>query len=275
MAIISISGKAGSGKDTAGSIIQYLTESPNDITKNSYEKWLMLKEFSRFNSNNWKIKKFADKLKDIACMMLGCTREQLEDQEFKKTVLGPEWDTYGIIRKGGSRQVAVKTIPYKPDNIWLSGKGNTQQHNQMTVREFLQKLGTDAMRNGLHENVWVNSLMADYRPDRYTRVSVTYIASNLPNWIITDTRYPNELEAVKAKEGITIRVKRVYSKEIPFLPHEEIQGVSRQMIEEARIKHPSETALDDAIFDYEIVNDGTIEELIEKVRAILIELSII
>jgi hypothetical protein len=39
--------------------------------------------------------------------------------------------------------------------------------------------------------------------------------------------------------------------------------------------HPSETALDDATFDYEIVNDGTIEDLVEKVRVILTELSII
>ena len=232
--IILISGRMGSGKDTVGSIIQYLTEPSNNTT---YKEWLANKEFSRFNPNNWKIKKFADKLKDIACMMIGCTRAQLEDQEFKKTLLGPEW-------------------------------------NNMSVREFLQKLGTEAMRNGLHENVWVNSLMCDYKI-KHPIVGKTYSKLDMPKWIITDTRYPNELEAVKAKEGITIRVKRVYSKEIPFLPHEEIQGVSRQMIEEARIKHPSETALDDAIFDYEIVNDGTIEELIEKVRAILIELSII
>jgi cytidylate kinase len=246
--IISISGKIGSGKDTVGSIIQYLTESPNDITKNSYEKWLMLKEFSRVNSNNWEIKKFADKLKEITCMLIGCTREQLEDQEFKKTVLGPEW-------------------------------------NNMTVREFLQKLGTEAMRNVIHENVWVNALMCDYiykmdktfeeAFDEELLFGQTAISIKFPNWIITDTRFPNELEAVKVKEGITIRVTRVYSKEISFLPHEEIQGVSRQMFEEARIKHPSETALDDATFDYEIVNDGTIEELVEKVRAILIELSII
>lgn len=228
--IISISGKIGSGKDTVGSIIQYLTESPNDITKNSYEKWLMLKEFSRYNPNNWKIKKFADKLKDIACMMLGCTREQLEDQEFKKTVLGPEW-------------------------------------NNMTVREFFQKLGTEAMRNGLHENVWVNSLMSDYKPDSYTRMSVTYIASKLPNWIITDTRFPNELEAVKAKEGITILVKRT--------PTTIINGINYSAGIDGLPEHPSETALDGADFNYEIVNAGTIEDLIEKVRVILIELSII
>lgn len=36
-----------------------------------------------------------------------------------------------------------------------------------------------------------------------------------------------------------------------------------------------ETALDNAKFDYEIINDGTIEDLIEKVRTILITEKII
>ena len=228
--IISISGKIGSGKDTIGNIIQYLTESSNNITD---EEWLVNKKFSRFNPNNWKIKKFADNLNDITCMMIGCTREQLEDQEFKKTVLGPEWDN-------------------------------------MTVREFLQKLGTEAMRNGLHENVWVNSLMSDYKLNSYTRLNVTYIASKLPNWIITDTRFPNELEAVKSKEGITIRVVRNQLKLGVMFMYED---GSKETI--AVKEHPSETALDDAKFDYEIVNDSTMGNLIQKVRQILIKESII
>jgi hypothetical protein len=28
---------------------------------------------------------------------------EFEDQEFKKSYLGPEWDTYGIIRKNGKK----------------------------------------------------------------------------------------------------------------------------------------------------------------------------
>jgi hypothetical protein len=39
--------------------------------------------------------------------------------------------------------------------------------------------------------------------------------------------------------------------------------------------HPSETALDDAKFDYEIINDGEIVDLIEKVKTILIKEKII
>lgn len=246
--IISISGKIGSGKDTVGNIIHYLVaekkyrEDDSAISDTLKEGFKLTRDYTQVS--NWKTKKFADKLKDIACMMLGCTRAQLEDQEFKKTVLGPEWS----IKRGLNLLAGPKGKEAKYDEIY----------SPMTVREFLQKLGTDAMRNGLHENVWVNSLMSDYKPDNYTRMSVTYIASKLPNWIITDTRFPNELEAVKAKEGITIKVMRNW-------------GSTDNLFSQ----HPSETALDGAKFDYEIVNDGTIEDLVEKVRVILIELNII
>jgi hypothetical protein len=243
--IISISGKMGSGKDTVGTIVQYLVHTEGIVDLKYFKEFSSHSDFNRKNFSKWQIKKFADKLKDIACMLISCTREQLEDQEFKKTFLPVEW---GYLK-------------------------TPTTHQLMSVREFLQKLGTDAMRNGLHENVWVNSLMADYKPNRYTRLNVTYIASNLPNWIITDTRYPNELEAVKAKEGVTIRVVRP-NKNYNIVTDGHITRRATEF-EEQQLLHPSETALDDATFDYEIVNDGTIEELIEKVRAILIELSII
>ncbi len=32
----------------------------------------------------------------------------------------------------------------------------------MTVRELLQKLGTDAIRDNLHEDAWVNALISEY-----------------------------------------------------------------------------------------------------------------
>ena len=67
--IIGISGKALSGKDTVANIIQ----------------WLILKE-----------EKDADKLKDMVCLLLGCTREQLEDPKFKESTLGEEWVKYEL-----------------------------------------------------------------------------------------------------------------------------------------------------------------------------------
>jgi len=129
----------------------------------------------------------------------------------------------------------------------------------MTYREFLQKLGTEAMREGLHENVWVNALFSDYVPvvkewDEFGNdILVEY-----PFWCITDMRFPNEMEVVKEKGGITIRVVR---------PGTESGTESGT--------HPSETALNEATFDYEIINDGEIVDLIEKVKYILIKEKII
>jgi hypothetical protein len=135
---------------------------------------------------------------------------------------------------------------------------DVQFNHLMSVRELLQKLGTEAMRDGLHQNVWVNALFADYKAkwvptgDAIEEDEVS-LEKEYPNWIITDMRFPNEMEAVIKKGGITIRVTRDNgTRAIDIDPH------------------PSETALDNTTFDYEIINDGTMEELVKKVREILV-----
>jgi len=85
--IIGISGKINSGKDTVGKIIQeqiILAKEPNKDTG------ILAPEGREFVSK-WQIKKFADKLKDMVCLMIGCTREELKDETFKNTQLGEEW----------------------------------------------------------------------------------------------------------------------------------------------------------------------------------------
>lgn len=205
MSIISINGKISSGKDTVGRIIQYLTSEYKD--KYDFVEWKNRVENHGSNTYSpFEVKKYAGKLKTIASLLTGIPVEKFEDQEFKKQQMNPEWN--------------------------------------MTYREFLQRLGTEAMRDGLHTNVWVNALFADYKPLTYSDIG----GWEYPNWIITDMRFPNEMDAVKKRKGITIRVVR---------PGTNVGT------------HPSETALDDADFDYEIINDGTIEDLVEKVRQIL------
>jgi hypothetical protein len=211
--IIGVNGRINSGKDTVGKIIQYLTD--DTVSKTVYPKF---EEFDKLDVGNegyhpWQIKKFAGKLKQIASLLTGIPVEKFEDQEFKKLDMNSEWG--------------------------------------MTYREFLQRLGTEAMREGLHTNVWVNALFADYKaieriPEK--RMSI------MPNWIITDMRFPNEMEAVVEKGGLTIRVVR--------------PGTSTGT-------HPSEIALDGHTMHYEIINDGTIEDLVEKVKEILTKENII
>jgi hypothetical protein len=188
--IISISAKKQHGKDTVASIVQELT------------------------NNKFKIVKFADKLKDFVCDLINCRRNDLEDEDFKNTPLGEEWD-------------------------FLDNNGNLQK---MTPRLLLQKIGTDGLRNHVHQNIWVNATLASY--------------CEKCNWIITDLRFPNEAIGVKKLNGITIRVNRP-----SFISTD---------------THESETSLDGyKEFDYVIENDSDLESLKEKVKNILIDLDII
>ena len=100
--LIGINGKINSGKDTVGKIIQYLdwykaANSQGLSTNMSFEEWLKIKTASfPFNHTPWEIKKFAGKLKQIVALLTGCTLEDLESQEFKKKVLGSEWQKVTI-----------------------------------------------------------------------------------------------------------------------------------------------------------------------------------
>ena len=213
------------------------------------------KSIEGHHNSKFEIKKFAGKLKQIASLLTGIPVEKFEDQEFKKTYLEEEWGTV--------RSNPMNAIPIFEDVGF---------NELMSIREFLQKLGTEAIRDGLHPNAWVNALFADYKSKReLLQADGTWIESDTdevdfavsikyPNWIITDMRFPNELEAVEEREGITIRVHRDL--------YDGKARISKNL-------HPSETAIDDAKFDYEIINDGSMEDLIEKVRQILITEKII
>lgn len=71
-----------------------------------------------------------------------------------------------------------------------------------------------------------------------------------PEWIVTDTRFPNELQALKDRGALSILVKRKEQ-------------------EESIDQHESETALDGYPFDYTVENDAGIDYLVEQMSYIL------
>lgn len=228
--IISISGYAGSGKDTVGRMIQYLT-SDMPIKGVPYEDWDGQTMWG-LTPHEWQIKKWAGKLKTIASILTGISTDKFEDQDFKKTNMPAMWNY----------------LETKVDHL----TGDVHQYEvPMGVRDFLQKLGTDGLRNGLHTNVWVNALLSEYAPNGMQDDIGPNMVRIVPpsKWIITDTRFPNEAQAVKQSGGITIRIDR--------------PGVS------AVNAHPSETALDNWTFDYVIVNGGSEKDLLKYVEEVL------
>lgn len=72
--IIGISGKIGSGKDTVGMIGQALTMDQGSRYREEVLQYLENYPNRPNLKGGFKIKKFADKLKEIVCMLIGCTR---------------------------------------------------------------------------------------------------------------------------------------------------------------------------------------------------------
>lgn len=254
--IIGISGRMGAGKDTLGMVLQALTmegafggrsrwaENPLEYVT-AYQGTPNLK-------GGWKIVKFADKLKEIASMLTGIPRAAFESQEVKDRILPVEWNSWRVYfvqdhTLNHDEQYGPDFVTHNEAIMWEASerralnwpprlKTDIREH-QMTVREFLQKLGTEGLRTGLHKNIWVNALFADYKLWK-PKMDMEPV---LPSWIITDMRFPNEAQAVKDRGGITVRIDR------PGNPTK-VNG------------HASESALDDWNFDIRVVNNGKLDE---------------
>lgn len=283
MSIIAISGKINNGKDAVGNIVNYhiVKKYWKAIDWDFYnqegddkviEQTLLKGEHPvklRYDVGLYKTKKFADKLKDTICLWIGCTREQLEDRKFKEAPLPEAWWKYTD---------GVTSVDYLTgDTSILDGYNIVVQ--KTTPRILLQQLGTECGRDIIHNNIWVNATMSEYK--------------DTENWMITDCRFPNEAEAVHTEGGITIRVNRPIQERFPELWEEYIgnsEALKKYGDEEdflvwlkthdedmwKKLTHASEVSLDSyGDFTYTIDNNGTFEDLIEKVREILVQETIL
>lgn len=242
--IIGLSGYKQSGKDTVCKIIQYLTCN-NNISFQEFQDGPFKYPFNCVEGIYWQNKKFADRLKDVVCLLIGCTREQLEDNNFKETPLGEEWWHYRF-HVGG-----LKLIPYLENK----DKYPSAFLIKLTPRLLLQLLGTECGRNIIHPNIWVNALMSEYTPTHKTTLDNAIKhdfekEAFYPNWVITDVRFPNEAQAIKDRGGIIFRIvnNRIVSTDL----------------------HESETALDNyGGFDDIIYNHWDIPKLIDTMKQVL------
>lgn len=229
MAIIGINGKIKSGKDTVGNIINYFFS--------EYKLGLEYDNSKQYVSK-WETKKFAKKIKDFVCMLINCTHEELESQEFKSKPLGKSWWVWKIYNDKNDKYPQI--YPYFDNQTMTTTDGKIPTLFQTKPRDLLQMIGTEGGRWLIHPDIWVNALFSDYNSD------------DNQFWCITDLRFPNEFNRIKKYGGITIKIVR---------PETDIFSGT----------HESEIALDNCdYFDYVIKNEGTISDLVEKVKIILI-----
>jgi len=129
---------------------------------------------------------------------------------------------------------ASRTFREKIDPWWSHKFGY-----EVTPRLILQRMGTEACRHGIADNIWIAAL--EKRIQGYENV------------VISDVRFPNEIDFVRSAGGVIIRVKRG---EDPTP-------------EKLATLHVSETAWNSYEPDYTVTNDGTIDELKEKIKLTL------
>lgn len=108
-------------------------------------------------------------------------------------------------------------------------------------RSLLQRVGTDTIRS-VNPNYWVDFVkdILHFFPNEWDFV------------LIPDCRFPNEIEEMKQDlDTISVRITR--------------PDYENHLTEEQR-QHPSETALDDFKFDYEITNPGSLGGLTSEIN---------
>jgi hypothetical protein len=149
---------------------------------------------------------FADKLKDVAAIIANCNRKLFDDRDFK--------NYYVYDKEGGG----IYDIRYPmPGGDFL------------TIREFLQLLGTEAIQGTFGKNVWANIVTEEIAEDEfYGRVKVA---------VVTDVRFKHEYEALKRESCLFVKI------EDPTITSKD--------------SHRSENEWEDCEADFLIVNDWT------------------
>jgi hypothetical protein len=178
---------------------------------------------------------FASSLKDAVSAVFGWDREMLEGT----TKSSREW----------REQV----------DPWWAARLDMPH---LTPRWILQYWGTDVCRNHFHDSIWIASV--EHK-----------LLSSKDNIVITDSRFVNELDAVKRAGGITLRVTRGPNPEwyehaiaVNKGPTNIGWAISKEALNKMNI-HPSEYSSVGLNYDHIIDNNGTIDELRSKIESII------
>jgi len=172
---------------------------------------------------------FADKLKDGVATVFGWERSMLEGD----SVESREWR---------------ETV----DEFWTNETGR-----EITPRLVLQEFGTDCMRNGFYDGVWVSLVKQEIinNPDN--------------NYIVPDVRFPNEIQIIKSLNGEVWNVRRGELPEWWGTAILDNQTNSTLMKDNHPEVHQSEwrwISTNDT-FDKILYNDDSIKALYSKVSA--------
>jgi hypothetical protein len=182
------------------------------------------------NFHEFRRDSFAATLKDAVAAVFGWDRELLEG----RTKAAREW----------REQV---------DPWWA----RRLDMPELTPRLVLQLWGTEVCRRSFHDDIWIASLEARLRNSK-------------DNIVISDCRFPNEIKAIKEAGGQVVWVQRG---ELPSWHIMAGNANSGDAVAAEKLKHlgihASETAWVGTNFDYIVDNNGTVDDLYNRIAAIV------
>jgi hypothetical protein len=181
------------------------------------------------NFHGFKRESFASTLKDACAAVFGWDRDLLEGRTNEARVWREQKDQWWSERLG----------------------------MEITPRWILQCWGTEVCRRAFHDDIWIASL------ENKLRVSKD-------NIVISDCRFPNEITALRNQGAKIIWIQR------GIIPHwYDIASLAnrgdhkaRSWLEKEKI-HASEYSWAGTTFDYEINNNGTIEQLYSQLKSVV------
>jgi hypothetical protein len=182
------------------------------------------------NFHEFRRESFANTLKDAVSAVFGWDRTMLEG----RTKAAREWRE-------------------KIDPWWAERLGMPT----LTPRWVLQYWGTEVCRKGFHDDIWIASLENKLRNSR-------------DNIVISDCRFPNEIDSIRNAGGKIVWVRRGELPEWYSVALSANQGHNWALNElKLRKIHASETAWVGTDFDHVLDNDGSIDDLYRSTALII------
>ena len=184
------------------------------------------------NFHGYRRDSFANTLKDAVSAIFNWDRDLLEG----RTSMARQW----------REQV----------DEWWSKRLNIPN---LTPRYVLQQWGTEVVRKGFHDDTWIASLENKLR-------------NSSDSSVVTDCRFPNEIKMIKGLDGKVLRVVRGPDPEWYDVASQANKGDSEalDLMKNYYKVHISEWAWAGTKFDYTIQNNGSIDELYEVVRNLVV-----
>lgn len=187
------------------------------------------------NSHGFRRESFANSLKDAVAAVFNWDREMLEG------------------RTKQSREWREQVDPWWSERLKMPN---------LTPRWILQYWGTDVLRRTFHDDIWIAALENKLR-------------NSQDNIVISDCRFPNEIEAIRRQGGKIIWIKRgtlpdwyKYAVDANLGPAHIGWALGKEYLQRHQI-HPSETSWVGTDFDSEIDNNGTVDQLFTQLKSLV------